>query len=279
MPRLPVHWPNLYGPYQHAPKLLLGVSCRPIQLCKQSLADVITSLSQYHLGLTIKVETASPTLGPSCIATLRQASMGNDIHTARQATWIEVDRIFGQRTDSYLESLPTHREVTTVDHVPYDRAPLLSQPHISGSYETLPRYTPRSESAIPTCAHSTRLSRPVLDFLGSIARNSSLMLFGPVRSSLHFLHRNCGIILFLLAAPAVGVGAVYSTIRAVNFVCRNLAAAAHWPIGEWQLLRNAGGNVNAIVAQLLYTVVQAMRHGWHASVLAEWDIESSTTRI
>lgn len=91
-----------------------GFPANYFRLCRKCFAEVVNSLGQHHPGLKIRVETAS--------APLRQASMGNDIYIAWPATWIEVGRIFGHRTDSCLETLPTHREVTTVGPVPYDYA-------------------------------------------------------------------------------------------------------------------------------------------------------------
>lgn len=213
-----------------------GFAANHFRLCKQSLAHVLTSIALHHPGLTIRVDTATPKRDQTFDALLRQARVDNDIHALWQYTRRKNDRLFGQRTGSHVESLPIHRELMPVYHASYDRAPLPSQAHIGGSYKTLPRYTPRSVYATPTSARLRRSSTTVLGFLGRIARNTGSILSGPARSSLHFLHRKYGIILFLLAAFAVGVGAVYGTIWVVNFVCPSRAAAVHWVAGEWQLL-------------------------------------------
>lgn len=209
-----------------------GFAANHFRLCKQSLAHVLL----HHSGLTIMVDTATPMLGQSFDAMLRQARVDNNIHALWQYTRRKTDRLLGQRTGSYLESLPTHRELIPVYHASYHRAPLPSQAHICGSYKTLPRYTPRNVYATPTSARLRRSSTTVLGSLGRIARNTGSMLSGPARSSLQLLHRKYGIILFLLATFAVGVGAVYGTIWVVNFVCPSRAAAVHWVAGEWQLL-------------------------------------------
>lgn len=188
------------------------------RLCTQSLSDVLTSIHQHHPGLTIMVETVSPVVAPSSVATLRQDSMGSRIRTS--------------------------------------------------SYQTLPRYITYNESVTRTYTISHRLSRAVLDFFSRIVRNIGLGLSWALKPCLHFLRRNCGIILFLLAASPAGVGAVFGIIWIINLVCRGLAAAGQWVTGDWQLLLNAGGNVNAIVSHLIHTVIQAVTNGWHASVSA-----------
>lgn len=213
-----------------------GFAANHFRLCKQSLTRVLTSIWIHHPGLTIMVEVASRMLDQSYDEILRQARVDNNIDVLWQYTRRKTDRLLGQRTGSYLESLPTHRELIPVYHASYHRAPLPSQAQICGSYKTLPRYTPRNVYATPTSARLRRWSTTVLAFLGRIARNTGSMLSGPARSSLHFLHRKYGIILFLLATFAVGLGAVYGTIWVVYFVCPSRAAAVHWVAGEWQLL-------------------------------------------
>ena len=236
------------------------------RLCEQSLADVLNSIHHHHAGLEIMVEAASHIGTPSSMATLRQEGMGSSIYTTEQATLIDIDGLYGQCTNYYPESPSTHHEIETVGRISSGHTPLLSQQHIQCSYQTLSQQTRYNESVIRTYVRADRSSRTILDFSSSIARNTGLMLFWVLKPSLHFLRRNYGVILFLLAAGAVGIGAVLGTIWFINVLYRSTVVAGHWVAGEWQLLLNAGGKVYAAVAQFIHAVVQAVKHGWHAFV-------------
>ena len=235
------------------------------QLCKQSLADVLTNINQPRAGRAVMFKTASTVVVPSSTTTFREVSIGSSIHT-RQATLIDIDSLSGQRTASYPESSPRHHGVRTVDHVSSDRVPLLSQQLIRGSHQILPQYTTFMESVTRTNARSHRPPQTILDRFSTIACYTGIVLSSILKSFLLFLRRNHGIIFGLLAAFAVGVGAVFGTIWFINVLHRSLVTAEHWVAGEWQLLLNASSKIYAAVAHFVHAIVQAMMHGFHASV-------------
>ncbi|KAA6410298.1 MAG: hypothetical protein FRX48_05719 [Lasallia pustulata] len=225
------------------------------QLGKQSVKAMLHCIHQQHPDQAITADIVTSTVVPSTIATHRQDSMGSSIGSARHYIAINIDRLSGLRTCSYSESPHIYHQGAPADRVSSTYAPLISHQHNRGPSETLPRYNSNYGSVIRTTARPKHHSQNVCEFFRS---NES--------PSLQFLRRNWSTILFLLAACALSIGAVFGIIWLINTICRGLAEVGHWITGEWKLLLSAGGKVSAAVGEFFHSIVQAVKQGWHIFV-------------
>ena len=236
------------------------------RLSRPSLAIVLRIIPQPHTGLTIRPQITSTIVSPAAVPMFQQDHVSSSNLAARQTAVIDIYSLNEQSRGSFPERPPTYREATTPLRVPSDHAPLLAQHHIRGLYQTTPHYNQYYHSVIHTYARSDPSSQNVLGILGNIAHGISLKIFNLLKTTLQFICRNCGLIIFLFAAGAAGIGTVFGTIWLINTLHRGLGAVGRWITSEWRLLLEIGGKTTATVAGSFHAALRAVGHGWHAAV-------------